>query len=291
MKLDKQVKKSVKKESAKKQNTKKQKKAFTLIELLAVIIILGILMIIAVPSVTRYINESRDSSYVSTVKQLISGARNLVNSGKYEMYDTDATYYIDTRCIKTENASRSPYGEFEKSYVLVTYDGKGYTYFWTGVDEQGKGTSNILKSDYLKEDKIKSDVKKEDIIENAGIDGTSKYLLIDENCNKNESKTDVIYVNSTTGTHATARIVNLYNKPYASYGDIVEMMAVLDGFDDCEYDIVWQYSADGANTWTDVTNEYWIRPTSDIYHFKYFLDYTTTTFTWRYVVRNLVRKS
>ena len=32
---------------------------FTLIELLAVIIILGILMIIAIPSVTSYINNSR----------------------------------------------------------------------------------------------------------------------------------------------------------------------------------------------------------------------------------------
>ena len=34
------------------------KKGFTLIELLAVIIILGILMIITIPSVTKYINDS-----------------------------------------------------------------------------------------------------------------------------------------------------------------------------------------------------------------------------------------
>ena len=37
----------------------KKKNGFTLIELLAVIIILGILMIIAVPAVTKYINDSR----------------------------------------------------------------------------------------------------------------------------------------------------------------------------------------------------------------------------------------
>ena len=64
------------------------KKGFTLIELLAVIIILGILMIIAIPSVTTYINDSRKSAYVDTAKEIISGARNLVNSGELEMYDT-----------------------------------------------------------------------------------------------------------------------------------------------------------------------------------------------------------
>ena len=39
---------------------KTNKKGFTLIELLAVIIILGVLMIIAIPSVTQYISNSRN---------------------------------------------------------------------------------------------------------------------------------------------------------------------------------------------------------------------------------------
>ena len=49
----------------------KKKNGFTLIELLAVIIILGILMIIAIPSVTSYINNSRKSAYVDTAKEII----------------------------------------------------------------------------------------------------------------------------------------------------------------------------------------------------------------------------
>ena len=43
----------------KKTTKNKNKKGFTLIELLAVIVILGILMLVAIPSVTRFINQSR----------------------------------------------------------------------------------------------------------------------------------------------------------------------------------------------------------------------------------------
>ena len=81
----------------------KKKNGFTLIELLAVIIILGVLMIIAIPSVTTYISNSRKSAYVNTAKEIISGARNFVNEGKLEMYDPNATYYIKSSCINTEN--------------------------------------------------------------------------------------------------------------------------------------------------------------------------------------------
>ena len=127
-KTTKTVKKTVK-------NEKKKKKGFTLIELLAVIIILGILMIIAIPSVTRYINDSRKSAYVDTAKEIVSGTRNLVNEGKLGMYDTTATYYIPADYINTENALKSPYGEFSQAYVGVVYDGKGYKYSWISCDD------------------------------------------------------------------------------------------------------------------------------------------------------------
>ena len=119
------------------------KKGFTLIELLAVIIILGVLMIIAIPSVTKYIEESRKSGYISTAKEIAGGARNLVYSGSLNLDDFDTTYYIDASCIAVDNGYKSPYGEFTKAYVVVTATNDNYEYFWTSVDSSGKGVKSF----------------------------------------------------------------------------------------------------------------------------------------------------
>jgi prepilin-type N-terminal cleavage/methylation domain-containing protein len=164
----------------------KKKRGFTLIELLAVIIILGILMIIAIPSVTNYINDSRKSAYVDTAKEIVSGTRNLVNEGKLGMYDTGTTYYIPAKYVNTENGLKSPYGEFTdtSAYVGVIYDGQGYKYYWISSDDAGQGVPNITLADKLDTDDIVSDLKPEDIkstIENTGIGDrtTIKILKVD----------------------------------------------------------------------------------------------------------------
>ena len=162
----------------------KNKNGFTLIELLAVIIILGILMIIAIPSVTSYINSSRKSAYVDTAKQIVAGARNIVNDGSLEMFDTATTYYIPANYIKTENASKSPYGEFVEAYVGVTYNGQGYKYYWISVDETGTGVKELTPIDKLDEDKIESDIDKLEIgqkIENTGIGNRKTVKALEKN--------------------------------------------------------------------------------------------------------------
>ena len=168
-----------------KKNVKYKNSGFTLIELLAVIIILGILMIIAIPSVTSYINNSRKSAYVDSAKEIIAGARNFVNEGKVPMYDTSATYYIKASCISTENGQKSPYGDFkdDETYVIVTYDGNGYEYYWVSRDETGQGVPTPTKITDLDEDDIKSDIEVGTIKTVKISDDKSNVLEINETCN------------------------------------------------------------------------------------------------------------
>ena len=51
----------------------KKKKGFTLVELLAVIVILAIILAIAVPGISGIINNSRRSAFEADVKMIITG--------------------------------------------------------------------------------------------------------------------------------------------------------------------------------------------------------------------------
>ena len=180
----------------------KDNKGFTLIELLAVIIILGILMIIAIPSVTSYINNSRKSAYVDSAREIVAGARNFVNEGKVPMYDTSATYYIKASCISTENGQKSPYGDFvdDETYVIVTYDGKGYDYYWVSRDTTGQGVSTPIALKDLDEDDIKSDIALGTIIPTKISDDKSNVQVINSTCNGFDSAGEGGITSSTTTT-------------------------------------------------------------------------------------------
>lgn len=208
----------------KKKNIQQTKNGFTLIELLAVIIILGILMIIAIPAVTKYIDESRKDSYITTAKTIIGGARNLVNSGELEFYDKDVTYYIPSSCIKTENSSESPYGDFSPAYVAVTYNGNSYDYYWISRDTSGIGIKYLTPLSELSTDYILSDIEKSEITPTVSVGGRSQIKVLNEsNCKSidDEEITDRI-------NEQGERLVVIYpegkERKDLSIGDVVKII-------------------------------------------------------------------
>ena len=130
----------------KKKMKKTNKKGFTLIELLAVIIILGVIMLIAIPSVTGQISASRKSSYAKSTQEFINSVIKIVNNGQLDVFDTNTLYAIpvgnndDYSCVQMESGGTSPYSpEYKYAYVFFTYDGNGYDYWVTAKDWTDQG--------------------------------------------------------------------------------------------------------------------------------------------------------
>ena len=78
----------------------KQKKAFTLVELLAVIVILGLLFALTVPAVSRYINETREKNYSLHEADMKTAASNLMS---------ECVQKNDPMCVPEEGESKVVY--------------------------------------------------------------------------------------------------------------------------------------------------------------------------------------
>lgn len=119
-------------------------KGFTLIELLAVIVIMGILMMVAIPSISRVIENSRKDTFVDIAKSYANAAKTLwtadglnctvsatdgTTSTAVSSATDDGDYYIN---IKTKEAANYP--------VLVDQGGKSS---WGNRDVEGYVRVNI----------------------------------------------------------------------------------------------------------------------------------------------------
>ena len=155
-------------------------KGFTLIEILAVVIILGILAIIAVPTVSNYIESSRKSAYVQTIKDVLASAGANLTKSQMKNANKNTTYYIPNECIKTENGvARSPYSEFDQAYIVVAWENKGYSFYWVSRDKTGKGVKDLKLINDITEDDIVSDIPSDYIKVDKKIGNTTNIVLLD----------------------------------------------------------------------------------------------------------------
>src|SRR5574344_609742 len=101
------------------------KKGFTLIELLAVIVILGVIMVIAVPAVTKYIDNSRKEGFTKTASGVVDAAR-LYYSNEYgNSSELTIEFECTTKECKSEDGkklelTKSP----DKGTVKIFNDGE-----------------------------------------------------------------------------------------------------------------------------------------------------------------------
>ena len=140
-------------------------------------------MIIAIPAVTEYISSSRKNAYITTATRYIDGVRNMVNAAEIPVYDKETTYYIPGSCVSMEKGGKSPYGDWREYYVVVTYDGTSYDYYWTSRDETNTGIY-LTYQDLLDVDRIENNVTS--ISTNIGVGDREKILLLKDSCSIND---------------------------------------------------------------------------------------------------------
>ena len=162
---------------------KLNKKGFTLIELLAVIVILALLVAVAIPAVTKYLNTSRKGVFADNAAAAISAVRNdviadgvtttrtyIIDGTNTEQVDDPASqkYYVNN--LLEKKLKNSPFGKPYKGTIVVKYDPTtsttSYKIFLTDTenclatytpDDERTASENEEKVDYIYENLINDD--------------------------------------------------------------------------------------------------------------------------------------
>ena len=137
----------------------KKKKGFTLVELLAVIVILAVILIIAMPKISDVIKNSKEASLETTAKLIASQAEK-----KY----TENQVLDGSSTIKCSDVAKISNADYES--CNITFDDKGNA----KVSIVGKGKFEGLQVVDGTKDSAKASVKKE-IVETA-----AKYFSYEE---------------------------------------------------------------------------------------------------------------
>ena len=127
------------------------KKGFTIIEVLAVIIIIGIISGIAVIAVGRYIDKAEKDTYISNMKTYIKAARDMYNGERLaqEPKDNEALVIpISLIDIDKSVGYKSPYGEYilESTYIILTKDADDKKYYIVALDTGNAGINCAMET-------------------------------------------------------------------------------------------------------------------------------------------------
>lgn len=156
-------------------------KGFTMVELLAVITIMSVLLVIAIPTFSRIILNSKRAAYADTALSYIRSAKmKIANKEINKTFDEDTTYYIDVKFLEESGViAPSPFGDWVEAYVIYTIDRKGIpSYYFLSLDEQGWMIKRKKEDEINKSVVIQDPIYESVDIEN--IDSRGTIMFVDE---------------------------------------------------------------------------------------------------------------
>ena len=174
----------------------KRSKGFTLIELLAVILILGIIALIAIPTVNNILKESRTGAWKSTASQMTKAAENY-----YQLQIIkNAPYITDFKTALGSDGSYLKYDETSKVFVAVPGD---------DADAQATAAAATAEAAMLAALSLKGDIPTLAQIKEFTINANGEVTLAFDNANaycmtvSGTTFTAADYTVSTGGTDAS----------------------------------------------------------------------------------------
>lgn len=193
---------------------KKNNKGFTLVELLAALVILGVLSLLALPTVINLLGNSRDKLYVTDAKKLISQAeyKFRVASSEIEKPDDGECLVLSMIYLDNSDFDNPPNnGEYvrEASYVVIKNNSGNYEFAVQLVEEVNE---NSFKGVELTRD-IDLDTNSTKHVVSFKKDG---LYFVESNTvmgKYNGSQIDVEYINSKLGNDYVSGITDVYNYP------------------------------------------------------------------------------
>ncbi|MGE7601034.1 prepilin-type N-terminal cleavage/methylation domain-containing protein [Peribacillus sp. NPDC097675] len=141
----------------------KNERGLTLIELLAVVVILGIIAAIAIPSIGSLINNSKKDAHIANGQQMVSAARTAVaagedaSTGEFTLAELEKIGYLEN----VKNPSGEGYSKTGSIVSITKGTGENKNKFTYTVTLMDNGKGEAAKK-YI-DDKDPSTLKRDDI--------------------------------------------------------------------------------------------------------------------------------